>query len=276
MIDPFVLLTPLLLLGVMALLRFVGCNEFWGLDETAVRPDRPEVDSINPTFKTQGEEAFILIVKGSSFSDHSANLSVVRWNGADRDTAFKSAAELWAQIPATDIVSAGTAEITVFTPGAGPSETSNPVNFTIVSSAVTVTFDNPPPPGNPGDPLTIPYKNLDFGNAAWIWVDPALGMGPANGININSGPNPGAADISFSNGPRLLLRLRVFPKRVANITISDKMSLNPPVSFVAQAADVNVVHFIDTGWTVLTPSFTVAADIGFDLIVDTIIYQGPP
>ncbi len=33
MIDPFVLLTPVLLLAVIALLRFVGCHEVFGLDE---------------------------------------------------------------------------------------------------------------------------------------------------------------------------------------------------------------------------------------------------
>ncbi len=32
MIDPFVLLTPVLVLGVMALLRFIGCDHFLGLD----------------------------------------------------------------------------------------------------------------------------------------------------------------------------------------------------------------------------------------------------
>ena len=34
MIDPFVLLTPILLLGVMALIRFVGCNWWFEIEET--------------------------------------------------------------------------------------------------------------------------------------------------------------------------------------------------------------------------------------------------
>ena len=43
MIDSFVLLTPILLLGVIALLGFVGCNQFFGLHETtlATAPDPP-------------------------------------------------------------------------------------------------------------------------------------------------------------------------------------------------------------------------------------------
>ncbi len=38
MIDPFLLLTPALLLAVIALLRFVGCNEVFGIDETVLAP----------------------------------------------------------------------------------------------------------------------------------------------------------------------------------------------------------------------------------------------
>jgi hypothetical protein len=41
MIDPFVLLTPILMLGVLALVRFVGCNQIFGLDPTAGRPAPP-------------------------------------------------------------------------------------------------------------------------------------------------------------------------------------------------------------------------------------------
>jgi len=43
MIDSFILLTPILLLGVIALLGFVGCNWAYGLDETKLKepPDPP-------------------------------------------------------------------------------------------------------------------------------------------------------------------------------------------------------------------------------------------
>src|SRR6476659_1969863 len=38
MIDSFVFLTPLLLLGVIALVGFVGCNQFFGIEETEPYP----------------------------------------------------------------------------------------------------------------------------------------------------------------------------------------------------------------------------------------------
>lgn len=41
MIDSYVLLTPILLLGVIALLGFVGCNQVFGLDETVAKQPPP-------------------------------------------------------------------------------------------------------------------------------------------------------------------------------------------------------------------------------------------
>ncbi len=85
MTDPFVLLTPALVLAVMALLRFIGCNAVLGLHDTTLAPSRPIIDRINPSFATQGSPGFALTVTGSNFV---ANSSVVQWNGEDRPTAF--------------------------------------------------------------------------------------------------------------------------------------------------------------------------------------------
>jgi hypothetical protein len=44
MVDPFVLLAPVLLLGVVALLQFVGCNELFGLGPTVLtEPDQVDL-----------------------------------------------------------------------------------------------------------------------------------------------------------------------------------------------------------------------------------------
>ncbi len=50
--DWFVLLTPVLMLGVIALVRFVGCNQFFGIEETDLIVDPPF--DINPTARDQG------------------------------------------------------------------------------------------------------------------------------------------------------------------------------------------------------------------------------
>ena len=45
--------------------------------------------------------------------------SKVRWNGTDRTTTFVSATQLSAAIPAADIATAGSAQVTVFSPAPG-------------------------------------------------------------------------------------------------------------------------------------------------------------
>ena len=62
-----------------------------------------------------GDPGFTLTVNGSGF----VYGSVVRWNGSDRPTTFVSAAQLKAEIPASDFPAAGTATVTVFSPAPG-------------------------------------------------------------------------------------------------------------------------------------------------------------
>jgi YVTN family beta-propeller protein len=61
--------------------------------------------------------------------------SVVRWNGSDRPTTFDESIALTAQILASDIAAAGTAEVTVFNPGPGGGS-SSAATFTITTGAV--------------------------------------------------------------------------------------------------------------------------------------------
>jgi hypothetical protein len=86
----------------------------------------PVTTSISPPSATAGGAAFTLTVNGSSF----INGSTVRWNGTNRTTTFVSSTQLTAAIPATDIATAGTATVTVFTPAPGGG-LSNGQTFTI-------------------------------------------------------------------------------------------------------------------------------------------------
>src|SRR5665811_1825285 len=88
----------------------------------------PTTTSLSPNSATAGDSGFTLTVNGTNFVAG----SVVKWEGADRTTTYVSATRLTASIPASDIVTAGTASVTVFnpTPGGG---TSNAQTFTINS-----------------------------------------------------------------------------------------------------------------------------------------------
>jgi hypothetical protein len=62
-----------------------------------------------------GGAAFTLTVNGSNLLSQ----SVVRWNGADRATTFVNGGQLTAAIPASDIASQSTVQVTVFNPSPG-------------------------------------------------------------------------------------------------------------------------------------------------------------
>ncbi|MFN0124282.1 MAG: CARDB domain-containing protein, partial [Blastocatellia bacterium] len=101
----------------------------------AVNP-QPALTSLDPGAVTAGNPAITLTINGTGF----VNGSEARWNGAARTTAFVSATQLRAQIPATDLASPGTATITVVNP-APVGGTSNPLNFIIQPAASTLTIN---------------------------------------------------------------------------------------------------------------------------------------
>jgi len=86
----------------------------------------PTLTSLSPSNATVGGAAFTLTLTGTNF----IATSKVRWNGTDRTTTFVSSTQLTAAIPATDIATAGTAQVTVFSPAPGGGLTSA-VPFTI-------------------------------------------------------------------------------------------------------------------------------------------------
>jgi uncharacterized protein (TIGR03437 family) len=93
----------------------------------------PSLASLSPTAVAAGSNAFTLTVNGGNF----VNGAVVRWNGADRQTAFISATQLTAQITAADVTSTGTAQVTVFNPAPGGGASS--------ALTFTITATNPAP-----------------------------------------------------------------------------------------------------------------------------------
>ncbi|HPD57419.1 MAG TPA: S8 family serine peptidase [Smithellaceae bacterium] len=110
-------------------------NNSWTYSITAENPV-PIISGISPSNATAGGAAFTLTVNGSGFSGE----SVVQWNGKARATTFVSFSQLRADIPATDITSAGNRVVTVVNPMPGGG-TSNEATFTV---------NAPPSPGGGG------------------------------------------------------------------------------------------------------------------------------
>src|SRR5262249_35199837 len=75
----------------------------------------PAVTGLSPSSAPAGSAGLTLTVTGSNFVAG----ATVQWNGAARTTSFVSSGELTASIPASDLASAGPAQVTVVNPSPG-------------------------------------------------------------------------------------------------------------------------------------------------------------
>ncbi len=93
----------------------------------------PVITSLSPSQIMSSSATFPLTVNGSGFVQG----SVVRWNGFDRSTTFVNSTQLTAAIPAADIASTGTAQVTVFNPAPGGGS-SSALSFYVAPEGVGV------------------------------------------------------------------------------------------------------------------------------------------
>ncbi len=87
----------------------------------------PRLDSLSPATSNAGSSGFTLTVTGAGFDAS----SIVYWNTVALTTLYVDSKTLTAQVPSSDIASAGTSSISVNAPGIG---TSNPLTLQIDSS----------------------------------------------------------------------------------------------------------------------------------------------
>jgi hypothetical protein len=137
-----------------------------GVPFAVVGPE-PAIASIAPAAATAGGAGFTLTVTGSGFDP----AAVVDWNGSALATAFKSANELTAEVPATLIEAQATATVTVV---AG-AETSNGVDFTIAGAAPTIGSLEPAAAMAGGADLQLTVDGVNFATGATVdWNGTAL------------------------------------------------------------------------------------------------------
>ena len=105
----------------------------------------PTTTGISPTTKAAGDSAFTLTVNGTNF----LTSSVVRFAGTAKTTTYVSATQLTAAIPASDLTTAGTYNITVFTPTPGGG----------ISNAQVLTINSLVPSVNQGPMITFRFDD---------------------------------------------------------------------------------------------------------------------
>ena len=120
----------------------------------------PVLSALDPPSATAGSGTFTLSLTGSGFLEGSQ----VRWDGADRPTAFVSSSELQAEISDADVAQVGQVEVTVFNPQPGGGS-SSPLAFVIdpVPNPVPVLSSLDPPSATEGsDNLTLNLMGSGF------------------------------------------------------------------------------------------------------------------
>ena len=128
----------------------------------------PAIASLNPSTAVAGTSSLSLTVFGSNFTP----ASVVRWNGSPRATTYSMPTQLTATISSADLASAGTPQVTVFTPAPGGG-TSNAVTFTVTQAAtLTVNTSLVPRGGGHGDVDRRPRRRDRL-----VGVRPDVGVG---------------------------------------------------------------------------------------------------
>ncbi|MDX2030531.1 MAG: PKD domain-containing protein [Blastocatellia bacterium] len=129
---------------------------------------QPALTSINPSSATAGAAAFTMTATGNGF----VSTSKIRWNGADLTTTFVTATQLTAQVPANLVATAGTAQVTIFspTPGGGSSA---PLTFTINSVAQnnpTIASISPAMVGAGGAGFTLTVTGTNFVSGSTVRI----------------------------------------------------------------------------------------------------------
>jgi len=128
----------------------------------------PGLSTLSPANVVAGGAGFTLTVSGSNF----VRGSVVQVNGANRSTAFVSATQLTATIPASDIAVGGFVSITVFNaaPGGG---TSSGLTLTINNPVPSISSISPNPALAVASGFTLTVSGTGFVRGSIIQVDGA-------------------------------------------------------------------------------------------------------
>lgn len=215
-----------------------------GDDNNKSKNPVPVLTALSPTTATVGDAAFTLTVTGSGF----VTGSTVNWSGAARTTTFVSSTQLTAAIPAADLGSAGTAQVTVMnpTPGGG---TSSAVAFVIGAR-------NPVPVVTSLSPA-----NIVAGSAAFELTVNGSDFLPFATVQWNGVARP----TTFVSGS--VMRAAIAAADVATAGTAQVTVVNPAPGGGASASSPFTIQNAAPVLSALSPSVTRAGSQAFTLTV---------
>jgi hypothetical protein len=210
----------------------------------AVNNPAPTESSLSPSSTTAGGAAFTLTVNGTGF----VSTSVVKFNGAAKTTTFVNGTQLTAAITASDIATAGTANVTVTNPAPGGGTSGN-LSFTInAASAPTLT--------------SLAPTSATVGGAAFTLT--LTGTGFVAGATVNFGTNPAITPSSVTSTQIVatIPAADIATAGTVNVTVT-----NPAGGGTSNSQTFAINNPAPTE-TSLSPSSTTAGGAAFTLTVN--------
>lgn len=220
----------------------------------------PTVTTLAPTNSVTGGPAFSLTVNGTGFIQS----STVLWNGATRATTYVSTTQVTAAIAASDIASAGTANVAVRNPAPGGG----------TSSAATFTINAP---AAPLATSALSPANTIVGCTDFTLV--VTGTGFVNGAKVQWAGSPRTTTfVSSTQLNAAITAADCSAQGSFDITVQNPdNSISNPTAFTVNAVAAGVFARIpastgaephgDSAWPIITPDgrYVVYAASGTDV-----------
>jgi hypothetical protein len=204
--------------------------------------------SLAPNAAAAGGPAFTLTATGTGFQSGSQ----VLWNGSALSTAFVSATQLTALIPAGLTASAGTASVTVSNPGASVL-VSNALPFTITAPVLSLTSISPNSATAGSAALTLTASGTAFTNASVVqWNGSSLATAFISATQLTASipanllANNGTASVTVSNGATQTSNALAFTINLRPVTLT-VASLSPATATAGSGGFTLTVN--GTGFT---------------------------
>lgn len=206
---------------------------------SAIGANAPVITSLSPATAIAGTGSMTLVVKGVNF----AAAARVRVNNSPRDTTFVSATELRATLTASDIATARTLSIVVFS----GNELSAPVNFNVLPNEPAITTLDPNTVSAGGAAFTLRVTGQNFASTAKVRLN---------------GSDRETTYINDKNLDAKITAADIAGARTVNITV-----LNPS-SRLSNAVPLTVVKGpLTPTITLLSPNRVTAGDPAFILSI---------
>ncbi|HEX4003863.1 MAG TPA: IPT/TIG domain-containing protein [Candidatus Acidoferrales bacterium] len=161
-------------LALMTSIAFVlgGCG-----NSAPTNNATPAVSNLFPSNITAGSQGFTLAITGSGMISGAKGVTFAYWNGSPRSTTFDlTTNQLLVTIPASDLTTAGSPQVTLWNPPPGGGLSQVAATFTIeplAANAPTITNISPTSAtaGGPDFTLTVTGTNFAAGDViAWNGV----------------------------------------------------------------------------------------------------------